>query len=315
MSNTTNETRQVDSEKLKTARLALQAMGVKPEDLVTLPSISLELRLRLDYDPKDKTPVKVELIKVESVSERSDQLNLTIDEIRDFIKQKAGGYLTEVCTERYFGYKFTESRRRYLLLIEQRTDNNIAISIDKEEIENWQTIQRIYADKIVKHYPATDSFEIEKLEFLIYIYPTPEDDENFSKFIKKYKLEQIFNKHKLVFSEYLYFEYYTEPTDSDFVEMEKMVKEDMEKNPESYPPNDDPWFPRHENIIGQEIPQDLIDDLKQLDCISLASENSRFSYMQTFLIPLEYSKSFLEEFLHKIRFKLNSYDQIDHIPF
>lgn len=227
MSTIKTEIHQVDSEKVKTAKLALKAMGVEPEDLITLPSISLELKLRLDYDPKDETPVKVELIKVESVSNKSDKSNLTIDDIRDFIKQKAGDFLTEVSTERYIGYKSAGNPRRYLILIEQRADNHIAISINKKEIQDWDSLKFIGVENFDGRY-----------DHLIYVYPTPEDEASFMNFISECR-----------------------------------------------------------NGIGEKIPKDLIEGLEKLNCLSIAHQNSRFSYMQTWLIPIEHSKSFLIEFL------------------
>jgi hypothetical protein len=257
-------------EKIETAKLTLKMMGLKPEDLVTLPAISLELKLQLDYDPQQENPVKVELIQVESVTDKSRQSKLTINNIREFIKNETDGALQEVVTERYFGYRDTIYSRRYVILIEERSDNKVAISIDTKKIQKWKSLRFIEVETIENDDYSTYSH-------WIYVYPTPEDEMKFLNFLKEYELDYFFNNYQgIIFSPYEY-EIYQSSNLED---------------------NDDTWYKKYKNIIGFDIPKELMDKLAKTNSLSISSENTRFSYMLTWLIPIEHCQSFLHDFIH-----------------
>lgn len=280
-------------EKIEAAKLTLKMMGLKPEDLVTLPAISLELKLQLDYDPQQENPVKLELIQVESVTDKSRQFKLTINDIREFIKNKAGNTFKEIVTERYFGYRWIGNPRRYVILIEERSDNKVAISIDKKEIlENLHYFQFIEVEK--------ENKSIDK--YFIYVFPTPEDDIKFSQIIREYQLDNLFEHYKGVrfsVSEY--------KNSLNFLSQQLAYPDGLEienhlRSVEERLSNNDLWAERYENIINANIPEELIKDLQALNSISLSQENSRFPYLLTWIIPIQFCKNFLEDLINYLTF-------------
>jgi hypothetical protein len=264
-------------------------MGLKPEDLVTLPAISLELKLQLDYDPQQENPVKVELIQVESVTDKSRQSKLTINNIREFMETHTRHFLQEIVTERYFGYRLLENYRRYLILIEERSDNKIAISLDQKEIKNWEALRFIEVENEDKNTYT---------KYLIYVYPTPEDETNFLSVLEKHKLNTLLDTYQgIIFSNSQYqnaIEFLSEQLAyPEGLEIENHLAE-VEKRLL----NDEPWAERYENIIKSSIPENLINDLQRLNSISYSQENSRFSYLLTWVIPIEHCQTFLHDFIY-----------------
>lgn len=292
MSKTKTDSNSIEIEKIKTAKLTLEAMGVKPEDLVTIKPVSLEIKIRLDYQPEAENPVKVELVNVESVTDKSNA-DYNIDKIREFILQKAENYskttdfkkyfgeefaLKETITERYFGYKSKQNPRRYSLIIEPRSDDQIAISIDENLIQNNPVLRLV----------SMRYMDFDSCDYWIYIYPTPEDENEMFTFFDEYELGGFFNRYKtIIFDD----NYFITPED---LEMSQELIDELRFT------HGKRWYFVDRNNIYQDIPEDFIDRLENLNCASVAERNSRFSYMFTWLMPIEYCQSFLDEMIEVI---------------